>query len=137
MVSGLNGQSGHSVPSRVVKVPAHRYDIVLNRRQRMEEMIVLGRIFTIQLAGESHTADTLLGQNGNTFVLSAPIECPDCNRVCEMGTLNKECTKCTCEDHIITGTVYDEQSNPIVGASLYKFGHYDKLGVTDRVGKYR
>lgn len=72
-----------------------------------------------------------------THDFSAAIECPDCNRVCEMGTLNKECTKCTCEDHIITGTVYDEQSNPIVGASLYKFGHYDKLGVTDRVGKYR
>ena len=59
MVSGLNGQSGHSVPSRVVKVPAHRYDIVPNPRQRMEEMIVLGRIFTIQLAGESHTADSV------------------------------------------------------------------------------
>ena len=87
--------------------------------------------------GRQCLPDTLHGQNSNTFVPSAPIECPDCNRVCEMGTLNKECTKCTCEDHIITGTVYDEQSNPIVGASLYKFGHYDKLGVTDRVGKYR
>ena len=53
MVSGLNGLSGHNVPSRVVKVLGHKDDIVLNQRQRMEEMIVLGRIFTIQLAGES------------------------------------------------------------------------------------
>ena len=53
MVSGLNGLSGHNVPSRVVKVLAHKDDTVLNQRQRMEETIVLGRIFTIQLAGES------------------------------------------------------------------------------------
>ena len=137
MVSGLNGQSGHNVPSLAVKVLAHRYDIVLSPLPKMEEMIVLGRIFTIQHAGESHTVKTPAIFGHVTHIFSALIECPDCNRVCEMGTLNKECTKCTCEDHIITGTVYDEQSNPIVGASLYKFGHYDKLGVTDRVGKYR
>ena len=53
MVSGLNGLSGHNVPSRVVKVLGHKDDIVLNQRQRMGETIVLGRIFTIQLAGES------------------------------------------------------------------------------------
>ena len=53
MVSGLNGLSGHNVPSRVVKVLAHKDDTVLNQRQRMEETIVLGRIFTIQLEGES------------------------------------------------------------------------------------
>ena len=53
MVSGLNGLSGHNVPSRVVKVLAHKDDTVLNQRQRMEETIVLGKIFTIQLAGES------------------------------------------------------------------------------------
>ena len=58
MVSGLNGQSGHNVPSLAVKVLAHRYDIVLSPLPKMEEMIVLGRIFTIQHAGESHTVDT-------------------------------------------------------------------------------
>ena len=53
------------------------------------------------------------------------------------GTLNSDCTKCTCEDHVIMGTVFDENEAPVAGASIYKYGHYDKLGETDRLGQYR
>ena len=67
----------------------------------------------------------------------ASVACPDCSRKCETGTLSKDCTRCTCEDHEITGVIRDEQENPIAGAALYKYGHYDKVGETDRGGRYR
>ena len=72
-----------------------------------------------------------------SFVFSARVDCPDCSRKCERGTLSADCTKCTCEDHIITGKVVDEDGNPIVGAGIYKYGHYDLLMNTDRLGLYK
>jgi len=68
---------------------------------------------------------------------SAPLLCPDCNRVCDRGTLNKECTKCTCEDHKITIIVTDTTGNPLEDAQIYKLGHYDMLGRSNRHGEFR
>ena len=68
---------------------------------------------------------------------SAPLLCPDCNRVCERGTLNKECTKCTCEDHKIRIVVTDTTGNPLENAQIYKLGHYDMLGRSNRHGEFR
>ena len=36
-------------------------------------------------------------------LFSASAGCPNCDRICTYGTLNADCTKCTCEDHVIEG----------------------------------
>lgn len=94
------------------------------------------RRFCGQPAPEDGGLDCL-GDSTETKDCSAKIECPDCNRQCFKGTLNEQCTKCTCEHHIITGTVTDSDGNPLKSASIYKLGHYDKLAETDRTGKFR
>ena len=71
--------------------------------------------------------------------LRAELDCPDCSRKCPVGsgTLNADCTKCTCEHHEIQGIVQDTEGNPIFEAGIYKLGHYDQLAKTDRAGKFR
>ena len=64
-------------------------------------------------------------------------ECPDCNRICSFGTLSKDCTKCTCEHHVVTGKITDENGNVIINAVIYKLGHYDALGKTKNDGTFR
>nr|XP_039262684.1 uncharacterized protein LOC120338794 [Styela clava] len=69
---------------------------------------------------------------------NAPIECPDCSRICDVGTLSKDCRRCTCEGHIITGKITDEYENPLPGVKIYKGdGATLLLGGTNNDGKFQ
>ncbi|CBY13851.1 unnamed protein product [Oikopleura dioica] len=55
---------------------------------------------------------------------NAEKKCPDCSRKCEFGSLNKDCTKCTCEDHRVTGKVSDSSGQAIAGASIRRKDYF-------------
>ena len=42
----------------------------------------------------------------------------DCNRTCVNGTLNDECSACTCDDHVLTGRVLSETNVPLSEANI-------------------
>lgn len=44
--------------------------------------------------------------------------CPDCNRTCVNGTLNDECSACTCDDHVLTGRILSETNVPLSEANI-------------------
>lgn len=71
------------------------------------------------------------------YYFRAVNDCPDCNRKCIRGTISADCTRCTCEHHVITGKVLDGNSNPINGANIYKLGYYDVLAKTTQSGQFR
>ena len=86
---------------------------------------------------DMRVSDRFIAPGSKLIIISAQVDCPDCKRQCDRGTLSADCTRCTCEDHVITGFIRDEQNNPIAGASIYKYGHYDLVAQTDRGGRYR
>ena len=134
MVPGQHGRHGLSVLSLVAREDGkHSIVTVPIHQLKTGARSVLVKVSIIWLARELNFSFFKFIKYFN----SAPVECPDCSRKCKTGTLSSDCTRCTCEDHIITGYIRDEQNNPIAGASIYKYGHYDLVAQTDRVGRYR
>ncbi|KAI8498474.1 hypothetical protein Bbelb_236760 [Branchiostoma belcheri] len=46
-------------------------------------------------------------------------KCPNCSRVCTVGTLNAACDACMCDDHVLDGRVTDTRNAPLDGAEIY------------------
>ncbi|CBY37621.1 unnamed protein product [Oikopleura dioica] len=68
---------------------------------------------------------------------NAEKKCPDCSRKCEFGSLNKDCTKCTCEDHRVTGKVSDSSGQAIAGASIRRKDYFiQTLAYSDLNGEF-
>ena len=42
----------------------------------------------------------------------------DCNMTCVKGTLNDECSACTCDAHVLTGRVLSETNVPLAEANI-------------------
>ena len=84
---------------------------------------------------------------------NAEKKCPDCSRICEFGSLNKvrfnfrfyyrilelqDCTKCTCEDHRVSGKVSDSSGQAISGASIRRKDDFiQTLAFSDFNGEFR
>ncbi|XP_019647718.1 PREDICTED: cartilage intermediate layer protein 1-like [Branchiostoma belcheri] len=46
-------------------------------------------------------------------------KCPNCSRVCTVGTLNAACDACMCDNHVLDGSVTDTRNAPLDGAEIY------------------
>ncbi|KAI8503146.1 hypothetical protein Bbelb_189670 [Branchiostoma belcheri] len=73
------------------------------------------------------------GESVENKPCSAALDCPDCARQCDVGTLNENCTACTCKGHVMLGWVYDEVTRDPVqfvkyqGQSQQTHGHLKPL----------
>ncbi|XP_077996894.1 cartilage intermediate layer protein 1-like [Glandiceps talaboti] len=69
-------------------------------------------------------------------------KCPDCNKTCTIGVLDRNCSSCVCEDDTVYGNVTDVSRRPLEGVMVYRaedpltavattgiHGFYDVTGV--------
>ncbi|XP_066276185.1 cartilage intermediate layer protein 1-like isoform X2 [Branchiostoma lanceolatum] len=64
--------------------------------------------------------------------------CPDCMRICALGTLNDACDACTCDGHELTGHVMDTRRVPLSDADIfYAEKPNDPVASTDTMGNFR
>ncbi|CAH1259363.1 CILP [Branchiostoma lanceolatum] len=45
-------------------------------------------------------------------------DCPDCSRLCAVGTLDAACETCTCDNHVLYGHVTDTRNAPLEGCGV-------------------
>ncbi|XP_035670831.1 cartilage intermediate layer protein 1-like [Branchiostoma floridae] len=68
---------------------------------------------------------------------SAALDCPDCARICDVGSLNENCTACTCKGHVMLGWVYDEVTrDPVQFVKVYLGDSVQILGLSNRTGQF-
>ncbi|CAG5109469.1 Oidioi.mRNA.OKI2018_I69.chr2.g4002.t1.cds [Oikopleura dioica] len=90
--------------------------------------------FCLNLKNDGKPCD---GEREEVRVCNARIECPDCGKKCAFGSLNKDCTKCTCENHTVTGKVSDSTGQPIIGASIRRTDVFmDTLAISNFQGEF-
>ncbi|KAI8491765.1 hypothetical protein Bbelb_305700 [Branchiostoma belcheri] len=64
--------------------------------------------------------------------------CPDCSKLCAVGTMDHSTCECTCHSHVLTATVRNMKNAPLEGATIhYADKPYINLGTTDARGSAR
>ncbi|CAH1271823.1 CILP2 [Branchiostoma lanceolatum] len=60
-----------------------------------------------------------------------------CARICDVGSLNENCTACTCKGHVMLGWVYDEVTrDPVQFTKVYLGDSVQILGLSNRTGQF-
>ncbi|XP_078696338.1 cartilage intermediate layer protein 1-like isoform X2 [Branchiostoma floridae x Branchiostoma belcheri] len=64
-------------------------------------------------------------------------QCPDCMRICAVGSLNAACDACTCDGHVLNGHVTDTRRVPLGDAEIrYAENPSDVVAYTDAMGDF-